>query len=169
MSADSYTVAEAARLLGVTPKRVRQMIAAGGLPTVAGESPVRLPAEPVHQERERRQASPSKPGPAPAAQPLDAQQVLDLAQEIASRVATDSLRIALEAAEPYRQQVEATRDRTEQALRDALAEAEARATAAEARAAQAEAELEALRQAPAVSPAEPERRSRWRRKAAKIN
>lgn len=179
---DSYTVAEAAQLLGVTPKRVRQMLAAGQLPAVPGETPVRLPAEPVHQERERRKASPSKPGPQPATQPLDPQLVLDLAREIATSVATDSVKLALDAAEPYRRQLEASRDRTEQALREALAEAEARALAAEARAAQAEArlgetaqQLEELQgrleesRALAVSAAQIEPRKFWRRKGQKIN
>jgi len=168
MAGDRYTVAETARLLGVSPKRIRQLIAAGTLPTIAGTSPVELPAEAVHRERERRRESPPRPGPEPAPQLLEAQQVLDLAREVASAVAVDSVRLALEAAEPYRRQVEAVRDRTEEALREALAEAEARAKAAEARAEDLAARLAEQEQALAIP--EPEHleekpRRFWRKKA----
>lgn len=156
---DTYSVAETARLLGVSPKRVRQLVEEGKLLPVEGSTPLQVQALSVLEERERRKESPPRPGPAPAVNPLEPSEILAMASEIASSVARESVRLALEAAEPARKEAEAVRDRTEESLRVALAEAEARAAAAEA-------ELERLRSVEKsveiVQTEEPRRRF-WRR------
>lgn len=137
---DSYTVAEAARIIGRSPKRVRQLIEAGALPTVANSVPVRIPAEAVHREREkRRDPSPSTPGPKPDPErvTLDLATLLDYARETS--------RLAIEATNADREAAQAAAHRVEAALTESLAEARARALTAEHRAATAEAELAALR------------------------
>ena len=130
---DSYSVSEAARLLQVSAKRVRQLAEEGRLTPVEGSSPLRLEAESVLQERKRREESPTRPGPAPAVTMVEPAAVLAMATEIASSVARESVRLALESAEPARREVEAVRARTEEALRESLAAAEARALTAEAK------------------------------------
>lgn len=138
---DSYTVTEAARVIGVSPKRVRQLIAEDRLPTVPEVTPVRVPAEAVHREREkRRDSSPSTPGPKPAPEQvtLDLATLLDYARETS--------RLAIEATAADREAAKEAGLRVESELRESLAEARARASAAEQRAAAAEAELAALRE-----------------------
>jgi hypothetical protein len=125
---EEYTVAQAARVLGVSPKRVRQLIAEGRLTPVPGSSPTALPASAVHAERERRRnrVPASTPGPDPTPQPLD----LDL--ETLLEYARATTRLALEAGEADRAATAAARDRVEQLLRDQIAEE--RATVAALRA-----------------------------------
>lgn len=141
---DSYSVAEASRLLGVSEKRVRQLVAGSRLVPVEGSSPLRIEAKSVLQERERRKESPPRTGPAPGGSTVNADEVFRMASEIASSVARESVRLALESAEPVRKEAEAIRDRTEEALRLALAEAEARATTAEERLQKALGDLETV-------------------------
>lgn len=138
---DSYTVTEAARVIGVSPKRVRQLIAEDRLPTVPEATPVRIPAEPVHREREkRRNVSPSTPGPKP-----DPEQVtLDLATLL--DYARETSRLAIEQTAADREAAKEASLRVESELRESLAEARARAAAAEQRATAAEVELAALRE-----------------------
>ena len=137
---DSYSVAEAARIIGRSPKRVRQLIAENKLPTVPESSPLRIPAEAVHQEREnRRNASPSTPGPKPESERVTID--LDTLMAYADR----QTQRAIEATAADREDVKAAHIRVEETLRDSLAEAQARAQAAEIRAAAAEAEAAALR------------------------
>lgn len=168
---DTYSVADAAKLLQVSPKRVRQLVEEGRLSSVEGSSPLVLEAESVIRERKRREEAPSRPGPAPAVTNLDPSEILAMASEIASSVARDSVRLALESAEPARRHADAMRDRTEEALREALAAAEARSLSAEKRLEEAlerlegikahleETRAEALQVASAVEP-----RRRWGRK-----
>ncbi len=54
---DAYTAAEAARVLGVSERRVRQLADEGRLLTLETEGPLRLPQQAVHEERERRRRS----------------------------------------------------------------------------------------------------------------
>lgn len=54
MSEDTYTATETARLLGVSTKRVRQLVASGNLLAVTGSKPLAIKRESVHKERARR-------------------------------------------------------------------------------------------------------------------
>lgn len=127
---DGYRVADAARVLGVSPKRVRQLITEGRLPVVEGSSPIAVEVEAVHRERDRRRHRPaSTPGPdaTPATVPVSVEVLLEYAERITAR--------ALEAATADRRAADAARDEAEGRLRAALAEATQRAEAAEAEAA----------------------------------
>lgn len=142
MSANTYTVAEAATLLGVTPKRVRQMIAEGKLPTVKNATPTRLPARAVIAARDSRKRKPATERPAPGMIPLtEVAALIDQAREAAER----SARLQLEA----REAVEAT-------LRDALAEAQSRARETQTR-------LDAMTERATAAEARATRRSWLRR------
>lgn len=137
---DSYSVAEAARVIGRSPKRVRQLIEAGSLPTVPDSSPVRIPAEAVHREREkRRDPAPSTPGPKPDPErvTLDLATLLDYARETS--------RLAIETTVADREAAQEAHRRVEETLRESLAEARARAESAERRAVEAEVKAAALR------------------------
>lgn len=138
---DSYSVTEAARVIGRSPKRVRQLIAEKKLPTVPDSSPLRIPAEAVHQEREsRRNASPSTPGPKPEPERVTID--LDTLMAFADR----QTQKAIEAAAADREAVKHAQRVVEETLRGSLVEAQARAQAAEIRAAAAEAEAAVLRE-----------------------
>jgi hypothetical protein len=122
--ADTYTVAQAAKVLDVTPKRVRQLIADGRLSIVAGTSPHELDARAVHRHRDDRakQAkAKSKPGPSSTsssrAPVMAVSDVLEMFRAEQAR--------AIEAQESNFQQALAARDRVEQLLRDELAAARA--------------------------------------------
>lgn len=52
---DTYSREQAAKLLGISPRRVTQLAGEGRLP-VAQTSPLRLAADGVHAERERRRS-----------------------------------------------------------------------------------------------------------------
>jgi excisionase family DNA binding protein len=54
MSQDTYTPTEASKLLGVSTKRVRQLVDEGKLEGVPDSKPLRIKAESVHNERESR-------------------------------------------------------------------------------------------------------------------
>jgi len=54
MSLDTYTPTESAKLLGVSTKRVRQLVEEGTLEGVPRSKPLKIKAESVHTERERR-------------------------------------------------------------------------------------------------------------------
>jgi excisionase family DNA binding protein len=54
MSQDTYTPTEASKLLGISTKRVRQLVDEGALEGVAGSKPLKIKAESVHNERDRR-------------------------------------------------------------------------------------------------------------------
>lgn len=53
---DGYSAAAAAQVLGVSERRVRQLVTAGTLPALT-LSPLRLPQQAVHAERDRRRRS----------------------------------------------------------------------------------------------------------------
>jgi hypothetical protein len=116
MASESYTVRQAASLLNITERRVRQMAAAGALPIVA-EHPTRLEALAVIEERKRRAAAPAE---APTPVPADPDYLRSLVVAIVGEI----LPRALEG-----------RDRVEEILREDLA-------AARAEAAQLRAELD---------------------------
>lgn len=127
--AEGYRVTDAARVLGVSPKRVRQLIQEGRLPVVEGSSPIAVEVEAVHRERERRKSRPAStpgPQPAPASVAVSVEDLLAYAERITAR--------ALDAAMADRRAADAARDQAEDLLRASLAEATQRAEAAEAEA-----------------------------------
>lgn len=174
---DGYSTTDAARLLGITPRRVRQLHSAGTLPA-AGEqvegAPLVLDREAVHRERESRKASRKPSGKVEGNATgggLDAGDLLDLFARMQDQT--------LETLRRERAEVLAIRDRTEQDLRDALASeraardmVEREAERLREEAATARAEVEALRAqvedlstppAPDPEPVAPvvEKRRRW--------
>lgn len=134
---NSYSAVEASRVLGVSERRVRQIVDDGRLPAVSGDGPLRLPMEAVHAERDRRRraaraaerstpyTSPDSAGgtPAPTSAPLDV-------EDVVTRTVRSLLPLMLEPSE-----------RAEAAARSLLAEEHAMRLQAEARAADAEARL----------------------------
>ena len=54
MSEDTYSATETARLLGVSTKRVRQLVATGSLIAIKDSKPLAIQKESVHRERSRR-------------------------------------------------------------------------------------------------------------------
>lgn len=119
MSADDYSATEAAKLLGLSPKRIRQLAAAGTL-SVVQDSPLRVSAESVIAERNRRGVSP-------------------IGDTAADTEALALLRAALDEGTRQREVIErlyterlAITDRRLADLESALADARARAEAAEA-------------------------------------
>ena len=142
---DGYTAGEAARLLGVSPRRVRQLLTAGTLTPAAwtGErpegAPVILDRESVHKEREARKASRKEPGKSEgnAAGALGVTELLDVFERMQERT--------LETLRAERTEVLAIRDRTEEDLRNALAAERAAREMAEREAARAAEEVEELK------------------------
>jgi hypothetical protein len=108
---DTYSAAQAAALLGVSERRVRQLAASAVL-TIVEEKPLRLAALSVLAERDRRGSKPVKKPLESAAAPMDAEQI----RELIRAVVADVIPLALEG-----------RDRAEQILRDELAAARAEA------------------------------------------
>ncbi len=177
---DGYSTADAARLLGVSVRRVRQLHASGVLPAVEGEpvpgAPLILDREGVHKEREARKVARKATGKQEGnAAALEVGDLLEVFERMQDRT--------LETLRAERAEVLAIRDRTEQDLRDALAaeraardmaERESRRLAEEAeqlRAEVAEARAALEKQsavpvgitAPETETAEKPRRSWWRR------
>ena len=172
---DGYTAPEAARLLGVSPRRVRQLLDAGTLTAAPGErpegAPVILDRESVHREREARKASRKETGKGEGstAGALPVGELMDLFERMQDRT--------LETLRRERTEVLAIRDRTEEDLRNALAAERAAREMAEREAGRVAGEVEELRREAArlraqveeltapppvveVAPA-PERKRRW--------
>lgn len=127
MSAESYTVAEAAKVLQRSPKRVRQMLREGKLTGLPNIEPLRISAEEVHTLREALRSQGPRPGPQRAAPTgLTYEQVRELVEEL-TRPTLRALEANKEAAE-----------KVEAALRDELA-------AERAERQRIQAELDALR------------------------
>lgn len=124
MSAESYTVAEAAKVLGRSTKRVRQMLTEGKLEALPDTQPVRLAAQQVNDLRAELRTQGARPGPAPQQTGLTFAQVKELVESLTTK--------ALEAGASERAAAERARDATEEALRNELAEARARAQQLEA-------------------------------------
>jgi hypothetical protein len=124
MSQDSYTVAEAAKVLGRSTKRVRQMLAEGKLVALPDTQPVRLAAEQVNDLRQALRTQGPRTGPTPQPTGLTYEQVQALVDTLTTK--------ALEAAASDRAAADRARDATEEALRNELAEARARAVTLEA-------------------------------------
>jgi excisionase family DNA binding protein len=97
---DTYTVAEAAKVLGRSVKRVRQLIADGTLTVVPGSSPQRIPAEQVNARRRTQQRGASTPGPKAAPRGMSAAEFVTMLEAFADRQKEliSSERVALEVA-----------------------------------------------------------------------
>lgn len=82
MSADSYTVAEAAKVLQRSAKRVRQMLQEGKLTALPDTEPVRIGAQQVHELREALRDKPKRERREPAGTGLTAEQVAAMVEEL---------------------------------------------------------------------------------------
>ncbi|MDQ1404361.1 MAG: hypothetical protein QOG03_2677 [Actinomycetota bacterium] len=142
-SKDTYTAAQASQILGVSERRVRQLVNEGKLPGDRGnDGIVHIPQQAVNDERKRRKTT-TKAAPATAgaagrrsrsASTTSAEDVETLANAVAAKVG-----------QRLEGQLEITR-KAESLLRDELDEERALRTQAEAKLAQTErrlAELEA--------------------------
>lgn len=116
---EGYTVAQAAVMLGRSPRLVRKLMTDGRIETVPGSSPTRVTEASVLVERRKRKPSSSSASPRPRA---DA----GITREELRNTVEEAVRAAIEAltTEVLRPQLEA-RDAVEQRLREALAESEA--------------------------------------------
>lgn len=123
---DVYSAAAAAKVLGVSERRVRQLVRAGSLPALS-LSPLRVPQDAVHRERNRRRRSP--PRTSVRSTPAGPPEEVDV-EALVERTVRALLPLMLAPAEL-----------AEEAALAALAEERALRVAAEARAAAAEARL----------------------------
>ncbi len=146
MSPDTYTAAQAAQLLGVSERRVRQLVSEGKLPGSRDRNgALRLPQAAVNAERKKRRLSDGRASGRKRTEPLRAGrrasgQAVDV-EELASAVAA-AVGKNLEG------QLELTR-RAESLVRQELDEERARRQEVEARLAEARRELETLRKSAA--------------------
>jgi excisionase family DNA binding protein len=139
MSQDSYTPAQAAELLGLSVKRVRQLVASGKLKAVPRSSPLKIKAESVHKEREDRGDKVTKSTtPQKAFELASLVEVLELIEAARLSGRAEGIDIAQRQIES----AETSRQRTEQALFQLQAESSALA----AELAQARARLELMNQ-----------------------
>ena len=116
---DTYTAAAAARVLGISERRVRQLAAAGALEVVS-ERPLKIGMQSIHDERDKRRTAPVE-APEASAGFLSIEQVVELAERLS---VTFSQR-ALEAAESALQQQQRQAQQVEDALKHELAQARA--------------------------------------------
>lgn len=145
---DTYTAAEAARVIGVSERRVRQLVEDGRIKRANADGPLRLAAESVHREREsKRGRAPSEVYSGQARRvrkgsgegSVTVEQLLELAERITDR----SLTRALESAQADRDAARAAADRVEQMLTEQIAAERIRTEQALERVRTLEAELAA--------------------------
>lgn len=146
MSQETYTATQAANVLGVSTKRIRQLVEEGNLIALAGVKPLAIRAESVHRELARRQKS--KPESLP--QSLDIAALLAAEREAVAQLFTRQLEAA-----------EADRLRALDEMRGRLAESEASREADRERLLTLTAEAAALRQQ--VENLQTKRNGWWRR------
>ena len=106
---DTYSAGEAARLLGISERRARQLAAAGHL-TIKQAKPLRITARSVIEERKRRERTPRSRSESSGPAGLEPAQL----REIVSAIVGDLLPLALEG-----------QRRIEDSLREELAAARA--------------------------------------------
>lgn len=137
--ADTYTVAQAAQILGISERRVRQLVNDGKLAaerTASGS--LRLPQAAVNAERKSRRKTSGRKAPEVRGRPLRASAPELDVDHLASAVAS-AIGSRIEG------QLELTR-RAETLVRQELDEERAKRMEIEARLASSEAEVERLRQ-----------------------
>ena len=135
--ASAYTVAQAAQLLGRTPKRIRQLIADGTFTVIPGSVPQQIPADQVQERRRSQRAGASTPGPRPQPQGMTVQQFRE--------ALADALAQQKELISSERAALEVAHARTEQVLRAELERERAERMTAQAQAAELRQELDQLR------------------------
>lgn len=108
MSLDTYTPTEASKLLGVSTKRVRQLVTEGVIEGVPDSKPLRVKAESVHNERAKR--STNKPETSNLIPLSEVMTLIEQAREAGER----SAHLAITA-----------REESEKYLRESLAQAQA--------------------------------------------
>ena len=118
---DSYTAQQAAKVLGISERRVRQLAVERVL-NVVSDKPLKLGMESVHVERERRRTGPSE-AVGSAAGLLTAQQAVELAERLAHVLSAR----AIESSDMQLAEQKLASEKVEAALRDALAESQAEA------------------------------------------
>jgi excisionase family DNA binding protein len=138
-ASDTYSAAQAAEIIGVSERRIRQLVAEGKLPGRRGrDGTVRIPQQAVNEERRKRRSGPSAAGRVrkPAASTTTA------AGRKPAAVDVDALATAVASAVGQRieGQLEVTR-RAESLVRAELDEERARRTQAEARLQEAESKV----------------------------
>lgn len=124
-----YSVSETARLLGLGERRVRQLVSEGRLTALDQPGQVMLDREQVHLMRDQRKDQAKQPSP--NADALMREQIA-------------FMQSALDAIERRDQRQIEARDRVEESLRDALAEAKMQTQQALSRVAELEEELRTI-------------------------
>jgi excisionase family DNA binding protein len=147
MSPDVYTVPQAAQVLGLSERRIRQMVANGTLPANRDANGAILLAQAaVHAERKsRRGTSGSKAGSTSGKKRAATSRASGRASAAAVDVDELASAVASAVGKTLEGQMELTR-RAETHVRQELDEERAKRSAAEQRLAEAEAEAERLRQ-----------------------
>ena len=119
MSEDTYSATESAKLLGVSTKRVRQLVTSGNLLAVPDSKPLAIKRDSVHRERARR--ADSKPEALEGVVPLS--QLTELLErervnaERSARLQIESIERALELTkEQYAEAVTESREARETIL-----------------------------------------------------
>src|SRR5579884_604044 len=140
---DTYSAAQAADIIGVSERRVRQLVAEKKLPGVrSADGTVRIPQQAVNEERKKRR------GGSTATDSTATKRKATGATKARSDVDVDALASAVASAVGQRLegQLEVTR-RAESLVRAELDEERARRMEAEAKLAEAQRQVEELREA----------------------
>lgn len=113
---DTYSAADAARVLGCSERLVRKM-ADDGRVTVVSTGPLRVSQESVHQQRAKRPRKP-KPEPQPQITAADLQALAErVASETAARVVQETVNRMLETRDQVEQRQAAELARAQQEIR----------------------------------------------------
>lgn len=113
---DTYSAADAARVLGCSERLVRKM-ADDGRVTVVSTGPLRVSQESVHQQRAKRPRKP-KPEPQPQITAADLQALAErVAAETAARVVQETVDRMLETRDQVEQRQAAELARAQQEIR----------------------------------------------------
>jgi hypothetical protein len=147
-SKDTYTAAQASQILGVSERRVRQLVNEGKLPGERGnDGIVHISQQAVNDERKRRKTTTKAAAPSPT-RAAGRRARTTSAAATADEVETLANAVAAKVGQRLEGQLEITR-KAESLMRDELDEERARRAQAEAKLADAErrlAELEAAGQ-----------------------
>ena len=109
LAVDTYGTSETARLLGVSPKRVRQMVAAGQLAPVSS-NPYRFAQQEVHDLRDKRRSDKRTNTAAASTNQPQPIQVTELSALVEQLVEQSKLAARYEITAEANQQLQAERD-----------------------------------------------------------
>lgn len=122
MARDAYTTAEAAKVLGLSERRVRQLVADGRLPAERdAEGKITLPQAAVHAERRNRKSGGRSNGRKAAAKAsasapaLDADALAEQVAAVVSKAVEGRLEITQKAESLMRQELDEERARRSEA------------------------------------------------------